>query len=70
MIFDSDDEVEIQLKRIEEKLAKGNLNHLRNMYEKAKGIKASNEIVDKINHEYKVKLKLEEENKLNGFVER
>jgi hypothetical protein len=68
--IESDNEVEMQLRRIDEKLARGSLNHLKNLFEKSKIVKASNEIVDKVNSEYRKRLKLEEENKMNSFVER
>jgi hypothetical protein len=68
--IESDNEVEMQLRRIDEKLARGSLNHLKNLFEKAKVFKASNEIVDKVNSDYRKRQKLEEENKMNSFVER
>jgi hypothetical protein len=70
LAIESDNEVEMQLRRIDEKLARGSLNHLKNLFEKSKIVKASNEIVDKVNSEYRKRLKLEEQNKMNSFVER
>ena len=64
-----DDNVELQLKMIEARLERGNLNHLRNINEKAKTVKTTNEVVNRVNHEYRIREKLEEEKNLNNYVQ-
>lgn len=62
------DDVDLQLKMIEARLERGSLNHLRNINEKAKAVKSSNEVVNRVNHQYRIRQKQEEEKNLKNYV--
>lgn len=65
-----DEEIENQLKRIENKLERGSLNHLKRVNEKAKRVKNTNQVVDEANHQYKLKIREKEEENLHFYVKR
>lgn len=58
------------MRRIEARLARGSINHLRSLNNKAIAVKNNNEIVDKINHEFKELLKEQEKQTRYMFVQR
>jgi phage-related tail protein len=62
--------IENELRRIEEKLERGSLNHVKNVLDKAKNIKTTNEVADRIAYEAKLKRMEEEEKNLNTYVQK
>lgn len=59
----------IQL-RIESRLVKGSTLHLKNVLDKSKLIRTSNEAAEKIAEQAKVLMKKQEEKSLNDYVEK
>jgi len=62
--------IEEELRRIELKLERGSLNHIRNMVNKATHVKISNEEADHIAYMAKLKNKEDENQCLSQFVQK
>ncbi|CAI2360737.1 unnamed protein product [Moneuplotes crassus] len=63
-------DIDLQLGRIEARIERASMNHLRSMNKVAKTQKSNNEQVERINHNFKKESKQKEEENLQAFVKR